>query len=102
MQRDVKNCGYVIGKHTEKSHHQHRDWRLREVKWQSTMIGGSCTTALVRACDDIIIIITITKAITKTITKVIIRAITIIISVSNILTLILTSCLYFLLNYFLM
>ena len=56
MQRDVKNGGYGIGEPTEKSHHQHHDWRLGEVKWLSTMIGGSYTTALVRACDDIIII----------------------------------------------
>ena len=32
MQRDDKNGGYEIGEHTEKSHHQRRDWRLREVK----------------------------------------------------------------------
>ena len=57
MQRDVKNGGYGIGKHTENSHHQHRDWRLREVQWLSTMISGSDTMALVRACDDIITII---------------------------------------------
>ena len=56
MQRDVKNGGYGIGAHTEKSHHQHLDWRLREVKWLSTMIGGSYTMALVRACDNLIII----------------------------------------------
>ena len=52
MQRDVKNGGYGIGEHTEKSHHQHRDWRLGEVKWLSTNIGGSYKMVLVRACDD--------------------------------------------------
>ena len=52
MLRDVKNGGYGIRELTEKSHHQHRDRRLREI---STMIGGSYTMALVRACDDIII-----------------------------------------------
>ena len=49
------NSGYGIGEHTEKSHHQHREWRLRKVKWLSTMIGGSYTMALVKACNDIII-----------------------------------------------
>ena len=53
------NSGYGIGEHTEKSHHQHRGWRLGEAKWLSTMISGSYTMALVRACDDIIIIIKI-------------------------------------------
>ena len=32
MQRDVKDGGYGMGEHTEKSHHQHHDWRLRIVK----------------------------------------------------------------------
>ena len=59
MQRDVKNGCYGIGEHTEKSHRQHHDWRLGEVKWLSTMIGGSYTMVLVRGCDDIIIIIII-------------------------------------------
>ena len=57
MQRDVKNGGYGIGEHTEKSYHQHRDWILREVKRLSTMIGGSYTMVLVKACDDIIMTI---------------------------------------------
>ena len=52
MQRDIKNGCYKIGEHTEKSNHQHLDWRLGKVKWLSTMIGGSYTMALVRACND--------------------------------------------------
>ena len=55
MQRDVENGGYEIGKDTEKSDHQHRDWRLREVRWLSTMIGGSFTMALVRATNVLLI-----------------------------------------------
>ena len=31
------------------------------MNWLSAMIGGSYTTVLVRACDDIIIIIIITR-----------------------------------------
>ena len=59
MQRDVKNDSYGIVELTEKSHHQHHDWRLGKVKWLSIMIGGSYTMALVRACNDIIIIMII-------------------------------------------
>ena len=57
MQRDVKNGGYGIGEHTEIIHHQQCDWSLREVKWSSTIIGGSYTMALVRACNDILIML---------------------------------------------
>ena len=52
MQREVKTGGYGIGEHTEKSPHQHCDWRLKEVKRLPTMIGGSYTMAFVRACDN--------------------------------------------------
>ena len=59
LQRDVKNDGYGIGEHTEKSHHQHRDWRLGKVKLLSTMIGDSYATDQVGACNNIITIIKI-------------------------------------------
>ena len=51
------NCGFGIGVHTEKSHHQYGGLRLSEVKALSTMIGGGYTIALARACSDIIIAI---------------------------------------------